>query len=184
MNKTLLHRPVPKGKVIDWVRRNYDELGGRQVVAGANVRCDYGPGVVIVHANAVTSNPSSFEFLGFFSRGTGATMHWHLKLRGGYVKYLGRAAVKIEDTIDGSAPAYADTTHPEISGGTADEPIRVCLQFSTVDNTVNVVSQAIEPIDSGTYWFKVLHEAYLDAAGSPVYVRSRLTDWTLGSPIS
>lgn len=98
-----------------------------------------------------------------------------MKVRGGYVKYNSRYSVRIEDTVE--------ATHPQITG-TKDDPTRVCLQVDkSTGSDCSIVALATEPVDNGTYWYRVLHEAYLNDNGRPVYSWNRLNDWIMGSPI-
>lgn len=177
-----INRPVPRGKIIDWARRNYEAMNGRQVVAGRGIRCDYLPGFIVVHASGSASLDvaSSFGFRGFFSTAAGLV---GMRLYGGYVDNLLGTHVRVEDTVDTTLDPPVTGTEVPITGG-IDSWTRVCVQVEKTTGACSFVALATEPPSSGSYWYRVLHEAYLTAGtGAPVYKMDRRFDWMMGSPI-
>jgi hypothetical protein len=122
-----------------------------------------------VRAIAAVTRDSSFMFVAFSQ----VDDLWYINLIGGYVRLLGRSNTVVPDSTDTL----------EIAGGSLVTPLRVCLQFDTTTEAVAFVVLTDEPSDSGTYWYRPLHEVYVPEGENPVYVRDRRTDWLLGSPI-
>lgn len=92
-----------------------------------------------------------------------------VKIRGGYVRYMGHHNTPVDDT---------DVTIT----GTLSDPTFVALQYDTQTGEITVVTLATEPDDSGTNWFRVIWEMYL-LSGAAKVKRDRRTDWLMGSPI-
>lgn len=129
--------------------------------------------------------PSSFGYKGFTVTGVGVA---GMRLYGGYVSNLSGTNVRINDTID-SVPAIVSPPTPAVVGtevpitGTEADPTRVCIQIDKATGACSFCALAAEPVSSGSYWYRVIHEAYLNASGYPVHKMDRRFDWTMGSPI-
>ena len=126
------------------------------------------------------SYASSFGFAGFTTVSPGVS---YMELYGGGVRYNGRFTVSMEDTHPASEDPELAETGIQITG-TLAAPTYICLQMNKSDaNDCSFVGLASDPEDNGTHWYRVLHTAYLDDSGSPVYLKDRRHDWNLGSPI-
>ena len=128
---------------------------------------------------SASSVPSSFGFRGFEESGVGIVK---VKLYGGSVRFSSLFQATMPDTVPASDDPPVVCTHVQITGTLAD-PTWVCIQVNRLDNACSFVALAAEPVDSGTYWYRPLHTAYISDAGKGVYVRDRRFDWCMGSPI-
>jgi len=129
---------------------------------------------------AAWSPPSSFGFVGFTTVSPGVC---YMELHGGSVRYNSKFVVSMAATHAASEDPELAETGIQITG-TLAAPTYVCIQMNKVDaNVCSFVGLAAEPEDNGTYWYRILHAAYLDDAGTALYLADRRHDWNLGSPI-
>lgn len=97
-----------------------------------------------------------------------------IKLYGGTIRWAGRGK-----------KTFPDDCGIEISGGSSVEPGYVSLRIrtDTIDmSDCEIVFTTTYPEDNGSYFFEVLHSAYLDGE-SGKWVRNLRDDIALRSPI-
>jgi len=138
-------------------------LGGREVVAGEGIKCDYQPGAVIVHAKPVSLGNRSFA--------EKAIEADHVTLFKGAIRYHGVGVYHVpESTVTVS--------------GTVQDPTWLAVQVDKLNgDETALVALPVEPVTNGSMWYFPLYTYYLNGSGTAVFDHDWRDDIHMGSPI-
>lgn len=96
-------------------------------------------------------------------------------LYGGWINHMGRTNIYVDE------PTYTMTIL--ISGGSSATPSYITLRIKKTDGVITIRDLPENPqADDGTYWNRVLWEAY-KVTGTVTVTKDRRPDWNIGSPL-